>query len=605
MPESLLQRLFNSTSQTFNRILSWDRLPLRMGVVPLYGIRDRLRALNLHDQKGLSSQGAVEAGPCDPAALVSRTADGTYNDLGKPTMGAAGTRFGRNFPLDQVYPDEGAILDPNPRTVSRDLLTRHQFEPATTLNLLAAAWIQFMVHDWFHHGKNDKAHFFDIPLSKEDPWPEHPMRVPRTRPDPTRPPNAKDGPPTFVNTVTHWWDGSQVYGSSREEEARLRSGKDGKLKIGDDGLLPLDANGIDDTGINDNWWVGLSMFHTIFVREHNAICDKLRSVYPTWSDQDLYLRARLINAALLAKIHTVEWTPAILGHPTIKFSMEGGWWGILGKQVTDALGRFGSGDILSGIPGSTTEHFAADFALTEEFVSVYRMHSLMPDDFRMRSAKTDEPVFPKKDRPPMNLRDVSGKQTRGVMNATSLEDLFYSFGTSHPGALTLHNYPKFLQTLQKDDGSLLDLASIDILRDRERGIPRYNRFRRLLHMPPARSFEDITENRKFAEELRQVYNNDIEKVDAMVGMLAESRRPKGFGFGETAFRIFLLMAPRRLKSDRFFSKDFTPQVYTQTGIDWIRDNSFAQILIRHVPGVHHALAPVENPFAPWPRTKQS
>jgi hypothetical protein len=603
MPESLLQRLYNSTSQTFNRILSWDRIPFRLGVVPLYGIRDRLRALNLHDQNGLSSQGAVQAGPCDPAAMIGRTADGTHNDLSKPPMGAAGTRFGRNFPLDQVYPDSGAILDPNPRTVSRELLTRHQFQPATTLNLLAAAWIQFMVHDWFHHGKNDGSHLFDIPLDKDDPWFEHPMRVPRTRPDPTRPPNAKDGPPTFVNAVTHWWDGSQIYGSSREEEARLRSGRDGKLKIDDKGFLPLDEKGIDDTGINDNWWVGLSMFHTIFVREHNAICDKLRSVYPTWSDQDLYVRARLINAALLAKIHTVEWTPAILGHPTIIFSMEGGWWGILGKQITDALGRYGSGDILSGIPGSKTDHFTADFALTEEFVSVYRMHSLMPDEFRMRSAKTDEPVLPQKDRPPMNLRDVSGKQTRGVMNAVPLEDLFYSFGTTNPGALTLHNYPKFLQTLQKDDGTAVDVASIDILRDRERGIPRYNRFRRLLHMPPARSFEDITDNKKYAEELRQVYNNDIEKLDAMVGMLAESRRPKGFGFGETAFRIFLVMAPRRLKSDRFFSKDFTPKVYTQTGIDWIKDSPFSQILIRHVPGVQHALTHVENVFAPWPRMK--
>jgi hypothetical protein len=515
-------------------------------------------------------------------------------------MGAAGTRFGRNFSLDQVYPDEHSILTPNPRTVSLELLTRDAFQPATTLNLLAAAWIQFMVHDWFSHGKNDPDHFFEVHLAAEDSWPEKPMRIPRTHPDPTRPANAKDGPPTFINQATHWWDASQIYGADRETELRLRSGKDGKLKIEEDGFLPLDNHGIDDTGVNGNWWVGLSMLHTIFAREHNLICERLQSVYPTWSDQDLYLRARLINAAVLAKIHTVEWTPAILGHPTIMFSMEGGWWGIAGKYITEALGRHGKGDILTGIPGSETDHFGTPFTLTEEFVSVYRMHPLMPDEFTFRSAQTDKTVYPDQ-----NLRFVSGSKARKIMEAVSLPDLFYSFGTSHPGALTLHNYPRLLQTLEKEDGQILDLAAVDILRDRERGVPRYNRFRQLLHMPRVKKFEDITDNPKWAEELRRIYNNDIDSVDLMVGMMAENRRPAGFGFSETAFRVFIVMAPRRLKSDRFFSKDYTPKVYTQTGLDWIRDSDFSTILVRHMPAVQPALAHLSNPFAPWSRMKTS
>ena len=51
-------------------------------------------------------------------------------------------------------------------------------------------------------------------------------------------------------------------------------------------------------------------------------------------------------------------------------------------------------------------------------------------------------------------------------------------------------------------------------------------------------------------------------------MFAE-RRPKGFAFSDTAFRIFILMASRRLNSDRFFTTDFTPEVYTEAGMDWI------------------------------------
>jgi hypothetical protein len=599
MAESTIQRVLNSVFERINRILPWQKRSRNFGLVLLYSIRDRLRRLNLHDGSSLESKDALKAPPCQATFLTSRTADGTYNDLGTPTMGAAGTRFGRNIPLDQAYPDEHSILEPNPRKISLELLGRDTFQPATTLNLLAAAWIQFMVHDWFSHGKNDEQHFFEIALAADDNWPEKPMRIARTHPDPTRA-TAKDGPPTFINHATHWWDGSQVYGSDRETELRLRSGKDGKLKIDDKGFLPLDEHGIDDTGVNGNWWVGLSMLHTIFAREHNLICDRLKSVYPTWSDEDLYLRARLINAAVMAKVHTTDWTPAILGHPTIIFSMAGGWWGIAGKYITEALGRHGRGDILTGIPGSETDHFGTPFTLTEEFVSVYRMHGLMPDELNFRSAKTDETVHPNQ-----NLRFVSGSKARKIMEAVSLGDLFYSFGTSHPGALVLHNFPKLLQDLRKEDGTILDLAATDILRDRERGVPRYNHFRKLVHMPPAKTFEDITDNPKYAEELRRVYNNDIDSLDLMVGMLAESSRPAGFGFGETAFRIFLVMAPRRLKSDRFFTIDYTPRVYTQTGLDWIRDSDFATILIRHMPEVQPALAHAKNPFAPWPRINNS
>ena len=63
-----------------------------------------------------------------------------------------------------------------------------------------------------------------------------------------------------------------------------------------------------------------------------------------------------------------------------------------------------------------------------------------------------------------------------------------------------------------------------------------------------------------------MYNNDIDKVDLMTGLYAEPL-PEGFGFSDTAFRIFILMASRRLKSDRFFTDDFVPEIYTEFGLD--------------------------------------
>ena len=68
----------------------------------------------------------------------------------------------------------------------------------------------------------------------------------------------------------------------------------------------------------------------------------------------------------------------------------------------------------------------------------------------------------------------------------------------------------------------------------------------------------------------------------MVGMYAEPK-PKGFGFSDTAFRVFVLMASRRLKSDRFFTRDYRPEVYTKAGIDWVESNTMHSVLLRHSP----------------------
>ena len=75
--------------------------------------------------------------------------------------------------------------------------------------------------------------------------------------------------------------------------------------------------------------------------------------------------------------------------------------------------------------------------------------------------------------------------------------------------------------------------------------------------------------------------------------------PPGFGFSDTAFRVFILMASRRLKSDRFFTDDFRPEIYTEFGIDYVRRNSMLHVLKRHYPQLGRSLEGVKNAFAPW------
>ena len=196
--------LYDDAAEALDRRVGWDKLPLPVAMLVLIGLRSILRKKNLYD---------TGRGPLDrpdvsehPRYLTARTLDGTFNNLDDPLMGSLGSRFGRNVPLEYTVREQNP-LDPNPRLVSRELLTRKEFIPATTLNLLAGAWIQFEVHDWFSHGKNESEDPWVVPLDEDDPWPEHPMRVPRTRRDPS---GSPDGPPTFVPDDTHWWDGSQI-----------------------------------------------------------------------------------------------------------------------------------------------------------------------------------------------------------------------------------------------------------------------------------------------------------------------------------------------------------------------------------------------------------
>ncbi|HEX2675890.1 MAG TPA: peroxidase family protein, partial [Polyangiales bacterium] len=505
------------------------------------------------------------------------------------------TRFGRNVPNEFTWPDpEPLIMSPNPRVVSRELLTRDAFVPATSLNMLAAAWIQFMTRDWFSHGDNEPKDPHEVPLEAADKWPEHPMKVKRTRRDPTRCPMS-GGPPTFTNDVTHWWDASQVYGSDAALQKQLRSMRDGKLKLDERGRLLVaetDKGSAELTGfITDTNWTPISLLHTLFVREHNAICDALHAAYPEWNDEALFSHARLINAALMAKIHTVEWTPALLTNPTITAAMNTNWWGVLGEQVNKQLGRVVNDEILSGIPGGHRDHFGVPYSITEEFVGVYRMHSLVPDDFTFRALR-DHSVLKS-----CTLHDLIGLPGAKLIDEVGIENLLYSFGISHPGAMRLHNYPNSLRKLERFDGTTIDLATVDVLRDRERGLPRYTQFRRLFHLSVPKTFEELTDNPDWARQLREVYG-DVDQVDLLPGMLAEPL-PDGMAFGDTAFRVFILMASRRLNSDRFFTIDFTPEVYSPVGMQWIRDNTMVSVLLRHFPALSPALLHAKNAFWPW------
>jgi len=587
----VLGGLAGAAFRLINRRFDWYRLPLRSSLLNLDAHRQVLRRYNLIDTEPVEAP--PKARPVPPPEppeemRVTRSFTGEWNDLSAPKMGAVGATFGRNLEPDFTQ----SLEEPNPIEVARALLDRKTFLPARSLNLLAAAWIQFQVHDWVNHAR-ERLGVRDVrvPLPPGSPdWvnvvggkAEREMRIAGNI--------SLDGTDMhlFSNATSHWWDGSEVYGSDPVGAAALREGA--KIRL-DRGYLPVDKLGMTVTGFNESFWLGLSALHTLFVREHNLLCDELRARYGGWSDDRVYHTARLIVTALIAKIHTVEWTPAILATEAIDIGLGSNWHG---PPANDWITKLGiwllDVHAATGIPLTKPDHHGAPFCLTEDFATVYRLHPLLPDDYTFYNYTNGAALGS------CDFLDIQGAKADGKMRELGLHNLLYSFGIAHPGAITLHNYPKSLQGFERD-GERIDLSVVDIVRTRRRGVPRYNAFRAGLHKAPVKRFEDLCTDAETARIMKDLYRGRIDEVDTMIGLFAETC-PPGFGFSDTAFRIFILMASRRLQSDRFLTVDFRPEIYSPFGMDWIAQNGMTSVILRHCPELAGSMPRGASAFAPW------
>lgn len=153
---SLPERLGIGAFSLLNRVVPWYKLPGILGAFNLAFLRIELRQFNLYDgYASADAQGTSKDDPLpDERYRGARHSDGKFNSLEQPLMGCRGMRFGRNFPRHLTpKPTEEELWKPNPRMISDRFMARRdgRFIPATTLNMLAAAWIQFQIHDWFNH----------------------------------------------------------------------------------------------------------------------------------------------------------------------------------------------------------------------------------------------------------------------------------------------------------------------------------------------------------------------------------------------------------------------------------------------------------------------
>ena len=244
------------------------------------------------------------------------------------------------------------------------------------------------------------------------------------------------------------------------------------------------------------------------------------------------------------------------------------------------------------------------FCLTEEFAAVYRLHPLLPPGL----------VFGPDKKEFIALEQLVGDAGRKTIRANPERVLdFWDSTLFYPcGNLVAHNYPTALRDVAPTDENgnnlpdRIDLAAIDLYRDRERGIPRFNDFCRAIRLQPFKTWEALTGEKgkitPMADELEAIYGpapRGIENCDLLVGDLYENKI-KGFAISETSFIIFLLMASRRLDADPFLNELYNEKTYTKTGLEWIEQtNGLKDLLERHYPTLAAKIPAKQSAFKPY------
>jgi hypothetical protein len=487
----------------------------------------------------------------DLTGIEFRTIDGTNNNAGHPTQGAAETRQIR-FGYGAQFPDGfgDAIVTPpqraNPRTISNVIHAQSGRVPSDRhLTDWAFQWGQFLTHDLDLTRTGPQYNVlsigavgdFRIPIEDpNDPLGPRPIPFDRSQYDPaTGTPDPVPGTTRLnrretVNAVTSYIDGSQVYGSDPVRAAALRTFVGGKLKTSADGLLPprndaglpnADPFGLGGRlflagDVRANEQTGLTVTHALFVREHNRLADRIAHQNPGLTDEQIYQVARRIVGAELQIITYTEYLPAVLGADRAPDPQAGAYSPAVNATVTNSFAhaafRFGHSQIS---PATLLVNHAG------------RAVGRLPirDAFFNPGFLTGDPG--NVERVLQGLASQVGQETDLLLVDGVRNNLF-----GPPGA------------------GGLDLAALDIQRGRDHGLPDYNTLRHAYGLPRVTSFAEISSDPTVQAKLERLFGT-VDNIDPFVGALADDHLP-GSSVGALVQAIVGNQFERLRDGDRFF-----------------------------------------------------
>lgn len=363
-----------------------------------------------------------------------------------------------------------------------------------------------------------------------------------------------------MNYATSYIDASMVYGSSRTVADAVREFRNGRLKVGDNNLLPYDTSTPTLVrcpsppcflagDVRANMQISVTALHTIFVREHNRIAHELLKLNPAWADEKVYQEARKIVGAMVQKITYKDFLLKIIGPDTYKI-------------VTRILYRGYNPRVDATIPNSfATAAFRFGHSLVRPVLSRY-----LSDDYESGANKF------------IGLQNTFFNTTAFL--ETGPAPILRGLATQ-----TSRRLDEFLNTVltnqlfKTSDRPGEDLASLNIQRGREHGIPPYSIWvqfsNTVCHNLTSSVFCDI-ENQLTQSRLKKLYGSiNVCKYDLWVGGLAERRLPDSL-VGPTFACIIGLTFAGLQSGDRFYYEN--EGTFTEEQRNEIAKASLARII---------------------------
>lgn len=465
----------------------------------------------------------------------TRSYDGSGNNLNKDEWNKAGTEFSRHSPnayTDKFDSPSGADR-PNPREISNVVLAERgrDQDPQKRSNMVWA-WGQFLDHDVTatpNPGRPDWN--ISVPAGDRhfDPEGKGQAIIPFSRSSPAEGTGSgQSRPREQVNNISGWIDASMVYGSSKERADALRAFEGGRLNTSEGNLLPYNTMGLvndnpmrkpeaslmaaGDGRANEN--LGLLSLHIVFMREHNRLVSELAASDPSLDDETLYQTARKIVGGMVQKITFDEFLPALLGQ--------------------DALKPY------EGYKPDTDPRVNNEFS-----TAAYRMGHSQIEPIIWREGADGKPI-PERDIPLLHAYFSPEKLAEGGVDPLLRGLMSFIQEPTDEGVTTAVRNMLF----GRPGRGGMDLASINIQRGRDHGLPDLNTLRESFGLTPFSNFEELARDQALAEKLESVYTS-IDKVDPWVGMLCEPP-VKDSAVGESLQVILTDQFERLRDGDRFW-----------------------------------------------------
>ena len=479
--------------------------------------------------------------------------DGTNNNLENPDWGSVDQALERW--VDPEYIDGSSAPAgadwASPREISNIVnATPGDIANADGLSDLTWIWGQFIDHDITLSAEaHEESLDISVPVGDPffDPEGTGDVTIGFDRSDYI---DDDDAVRQQFNRISAFIDGSVIYGSDAERAEELRTLENGLLKTSEGDLLPFNVAGLENAGgtsdtlflagdIRANENAALAAMHTIWVREHNRVANRIAEENPELSDEQIYQRARQFVTAELQAITYNEFLPALLGEsaladyrgydPTVNPN--------LANVFSTAAFRFGhtmlSPELLRLNPdGSVADE--GNLALQDAFFNVDALTENGIDSILLgASVQTAQEVDP------FLVDDVRN----------------FLFGPPGSGGF--------------------DLASLNIQRGRDHGLGDYNQVRIDMGLEPVTSFADISSDPEIQARLAEAYT-DVDSIDAWVGMLAEDH-VRGASMGITACTIIAQQFQALRDGDRFYYEN----VYSGSTLRDIDRTTLADVISRN------------------------